>query len=63
MVKHGGLANAGKVRGQTPKVEKMERDKKRPQGRAAMRAKYNRRYETLGKPRRRGQGPNAQHGQ
>lgn len=61
MVKHGGLNQVGKVRAQTPKVEKMERDKKRPKGRAAMRAKYNRRFETLGKKMGRGRGPNAQH--
>lgn len=60
MVKHGGLANAGKVRGATPKVEKMERSKKKPTGRAKQREKYNRRFETLGKRPRRGNGPNAQ---
>lgn len=61
MVKHGGLNQIGKVRSQTPKVDPMPRDKKKPQGRAAARAKYNRRYETLGKPRSRGHGPNANH--
>lgn len=40
---HGSLARAGKVRGQTPKVEAQEKMKK-PRGRAAQRLKYNRRY-------------------
>lgn len=39
---HGSLARAGKVRGQTPKVEKQEK-KKRPTGRAKRRMQYNRR--------------------
>ena len=60
MVKHGGLANSGKVRGRTPKVEKTEALKKKPRGRAAMRAKYNRRFSTLGKRTGKGKGPNAQ---
>lgn len=37
---HGGLAQAGKVKGRTPKVEKVEKRKK-PQGRAGKRKKYN----------------------
>jgi small subunit ribosomal protein S30e len=40
---HGSLARAGKVRGQTPKVEKQEK-KKSPRGRAKKRMQYNRRY-------------------
>lgn len=44
---HGGLANSGKVRGQTPKVDPMEKPKKKT-GRAAMRAKYNRRFTVVG---------------
>ena len=59
MVKHGGLANAGKVRGQTPKLDPAEKPKKKS-GRSGMREKYNRRLPTLGKPPRRGNGPNAQ---
>jgi len=40
---HGSLARAGKVRGQTPKVEKQDK-KKVPKGRAYKRLLYNRRY-------------------
>jgi len=40
---HGSLARAGKVKGQTPKVEKGEQ-KKQPRGRAKKRMQYNRRY-------------------
>ena len=39
---HGSLARAGKVRGQTPKVEKQEAGKKKPRGRAFKRWVYNR---------------------
>ena len=39
---HGSLARAGKVKGQTPKVEKQEK-KKTPKGRAKKRILYNRR--------------------
>lgn len=56
---HGSLARAGKVRGQTPKVEKQEKAKK-PTGRASKRLKYNRRFVNVvvgfGKKR----GPNSQ---
>ena len=41
---HGSLARAGKVKGQTPKVEKQEDSKKMPRGRAKKRLQYNRRY-------------------
>ena len=44
MGKHGGIAKAGKVRKQTPKVAKMDRDYKFAVGRAKMRAKYNKRF-------------------
>lgn len=37
---HGGLARAGKVKGQTPKVDKQEKLKK-PVGRAYKRILYN----------------------
>ncbi|CAJ0582198.1 unnamed protein product, partial [Mesorhabditis spiculigera] len=40
---HGSLARAGKVRSQTPKVEKQEKKKKKV-GRAHRRIQYNRRY-------------------
>ncbi|KAJ3165639.1 ribosomal protein S30A [Irineochytrium annulatum] len=36
-------ARAGKVKGQTPKVEKQEK-KKQPKGRAKKRLQYNRRF-------------------
>merc|ERR1712137_798636 len=39
----GGLARAGKVKRQTPKVEKQEKAKKKT-GRAKKRAQYNRRF-------------------
>merc|ERR1711981_695891 len=42
---HGSLARAGKVKGQTPKVEAEEK-RKRKTGRAARRAQYNRRFVT-----------------
>jgi small subunit ribosomal protein S30e len=41
---HGSLARAGKVKGQTPKVEKQEDKKVLPRGRAKKRLQYNRRY-------------------
>jgi len=40
---HGSLARAGKVRGQTPKVEKQDK-KKKATGRAKRRIQYNRRF-------------------
>ena len=41
---HGSLARAGKVKGQTPKVEAQEYKKSLPRGRAKKRLQYNRRY-------------------
>ncbi|GBG32602.1 Ubiquitin [Hondaea fermentalgiana] len=41
---HGSLARAGKVKGQTPKVEKQGDKKKDPRGRAKKRLQYNRRF-------------------
>jgi small subunit ribosomal protein S30e len=42
---HGSLARAGKVRGQTPKVEKQTANKKKAiMGRAKKRSQYTRRY-------------------
>ena len=40
---HGSLARAGKVKSQTPKVEKTEKPKS-PRGRAYKRMLYNRRF-------------------
>ncbi|KAG8730104.1 hypothetical protein FRC12_020493 [Ceratobasidium sp. 428] len=40
---HGSLARAGKVKSQTPKVEKQEK-KKTPKGRAKKRILYTRRF-------------------
>eukprot|EP00019_Armaparvus_languidus_P009823 CAMPEP_0168580152 /NCGR_PEP_ID=MMETSP0420-20121227/635_1 /TAXON_ID=498008 /ORGANISM="Pessonella sp." /LENGTH=73 /DNA_ID=CAMNT_0008614231 /DNA_START=80 /DNA_END=301 /DNA_ORIENTATION=+ len=40
---HGGLARAGKVKGQTPKVE-VEEKTKQLTGRAKRRAQYNKRF-------------------
>lgn len=40
---HGSLARAGKVRGQTPKVEKQEKHRSAT-GRAKKRLLYNRRF-------------------
>ncbi|XP_044768846.1 ubiquitin-like protein FUBI [Neomonachus schauinslandi] len=55
---HGSLARAGKVRGQTPKVAKQEKKKKKT-GRAKRRMQYNRCFvnvvPTFGKKK----GPNA----
>ncbi|MFH4976813.1 hypothetical protein AB6A40_003522 [Gnathostoma spinigerum] len=57
---HGSLARAGKVRAQTPKVEKQEKKKKKT-GRAARRIQYNRRFskfEVSGPGRKRGPNSN-----
>lgn len=40
---HGSLARAGKVKSQTPKVDKQEKPKK-PKGRAYMRLLYTKRF-------------------
>ncbi len=40
---HGSIARAGKVKNQTPKVEKKEK-RKEPRGRAKKRMLYNRRF-------------------
>ncbi|BFZ07262.1 hypothetical protein BsWGS_10301 [Bradybaena similaris] len=55
---HGSLARAGKVRGQTPKVEKQEK-KKRRTGRAKRRMQYNRRFVNVVAGFGRKKGPNA----
>jgi len=57
---HGSLAGAGKVKGQTPKVEKQEKRKKKT-GRAKRRMQYNRRFvSTVASIGGRKRGPNAQ---
>ncbi|GMM46057.1 ribosomal 40S subunit protein S30A [Pichia kluyveri] len=43
MVLHGSLARAGKVKSQTPKVDKQEKPKK-PKGRAYKRLLYTNRF-------------------
>lgn len=44
---HGSLTRAGKVRKQTPKVDKKERLKKIAVGRAKKRKQYQKRYAIL----------------
>eukprot|EP00179_Madagascaria_erythrocladioides_P000655 CAMPEP_0198309000 /NCGR_PEP_ID=MMETSP1450-20131203/1480_1 /TAXON_ID=753684 ORGANISM="Madagascaria erythrocladiodes, Strain CCMP3234" /NCGR_SAMPLE_ID=MMETSP1450 /ASSEMBLY_ACC=CAM_ASM_001115 /LENGTH=77 /DNA_ID=CAMNT_0044011721 /DNA_START=75 /DNA_END=308 /DNA_ORIENTATION=+ len=57
---HGGLARAGKVKGQTPRVEPMEK-KKKAVGRAAKRNQYNKRFvNVVSQPGGRRLGPNSQ---
>ena len=55
---HGSLARAGKVKGQTPKVEKQEK-KKKATGRAKRRLQYNRRFVNAVRTPGRRRGPNA----
>lgn len=55
---HGSLARAGKVKGQTPKVEKQEKKKKKT-GRAKRRIQYNRRFLNIVSGSGRRRGPNA----
>ncbi|XP_076098882.1 ubiquitin-like FUBI-ribosomal protein eS30 fusion protein isoform X1 [Mytilus galloprovincialis] len=55
---HGSLARAGKVKGQTPKVEKGEVKKKKT-GRAKRRMQYNRRFGVVVSTFGRRKGPNA----
>jgi len=55
---HGSLARAGKVKGQTPKVEKQEKKKKKT-GRAKRRFQYNRRFVNIVQSFGRKRGPNA----
>ncbi|XP_052871053.1 40S ribosomal protein S30-like, partial [Anopheles cruzii] len=55
---HGSLARAGKVKGQTPKVEKKEKKKKKT-GRAKRRIQYNRRFSSVVQTYGRRRGPNA----
>ncbi|XP_018331398.1 uncharacterized protein LOC108741194 [Agrilus planipennis] len=55
---HGSLARAGKVKGQTPKVEKQEKKKKKT-GRAKRRIQYNRRFVNVVATFGRRRGPNS----
>ncbi|ELT95455.1 hypothetical protein CAPTEDRAFT_157450 [Capitella teleta] len=55
---HGSLARAGKVKGQTPKVEAEEKKKKRT-GRAKRRMQYNRRFVNVVTGFGRRKGPNS----
>nr|ACD65154.1 putative ubiquitin-like protein Fubi/40S ribosomal protein RPS30 fusion protein [Phoronis muelleri] len=55
---HGSLARAGKVKGQTPKVEKQEKKKKKT-GRAKRRTQYNRRFVNVVATFGRKKGPNS----
>ncbi|XP_073955579.1 ribosomal protein S30 isoform X1 [Choristoneura fumiferana] len=55
---HGSLARAGKVKGQTPKVEKQQKKKKRT-GRAKRRIQYNRRFVNVVQTFGRRRGPNS----
>jgi len=55
---HGSLARAGKVKGQTPKVEKQEKRKKKT-GRAKRRMQFNRRFVNVVVTFGRKKGPNS----
>jgi small subunit ribosomal protein S30e len=55
---HGSLARAGKVRGQTPKVDPQEKKKKKT-GRAKRRMQYNRRFVNVVATFGRKKGPNS----
>merc|ERR1711911_567868 len=55
---HGSLARAGKVRGQTPKVEAAEKKKKKT-GRAKRRIQYSRRFVNVVESFGRKKGPNS----
>ena len=55
---HGSLARAGKVKGQTPKVVKVEKKKKKT-GRAKRRLQYNRRFVNVVAGPGRKKGPNS----
>merc|ERR1712063_87473 len=55
---HGSLARAGKVKGQTPKVEAQEKKKKKT-GRAKRRSQYNKRFVNVVPGFGRKKGPNS----
>ena len=56
---HGSMARNGKVRNQAPKVDKMERNKKKICGRANKRAQYIKRIASVDPDDKRKKGPNA----
>ncbi|OHT06603.1 40S ribosomal protein S30 [Tritrichomonas foetus] len=56
---HGSLAQAGKVRSNTPKVHKMEKTKPL-RGRAHIRKQYNKRFLAINPESKRKVGPNSQ---
>jgi len=56
---HGSLARAGKLKGQTPKVEKGAEKKKKKTGRAKRRMQYNRRFVNVVAQFGRKKGPNS----
>ena len=55
---HGSLSRAGKVKGQTPKVDKQEKKKKKT-GRAKRRIQYNRRFVNVVQGFGKKRGPNS----
>ncbi|KAJ1352520.1 Ribosomal protein S30 [Parelaphostrongylus tenuis] len=55
---HGSLARAGKVRAQTPKVDKQEKKKKK-KGRAARRIQYTKRFVNVATGPGKKRGPNS----
>eukprot|EP00042_Codosiga_hollandica_P032136 m.200983 g.200983 ORF g.200983 m.200983 type:complete len:141 (+) comp53822_c1_seq2:535-957(+) len=55
---HGSLARAGKVKGQTPKVDKQPK-KKSQTGRAKRRIQYNRRFNVVVAPGAKKRSPNS----
>ncbi len=55
---HGSMARAGKVRNQTPKVDKQERAKKRQTGRAKKRLQYKKRIINVDPNDKKKKGPN-----
>uniref|UniRef100_A0A1I7UXW5 40S ribosomal protein S30 n=1 Tax=Caenorhabditis tropicalis TaxID=1561998 RepID=A0A1I7UXW5_9PELO len=55
---HGSLARAGKVRAQTPKVDKQDKKKKK-RGRAFRRIQYTRRYVNVASGPGKKRGPNS----
>lgn len=55
---HGSLAQAGKVRNNTPKVQKLEKPKP-VRGRARQRKQYNKRFLCVNPDAKRKVGPNS----
>ncbi|AYV82647.1 MAG: hypothetical protein Hyperionvirus2_15 [Hyperionvirus sp.] len=42
--RHGGLVNAGKVKGMVPKIDNGQEHNKKPRGRALKKLKFNKRF-------------------